>query len=227
MRQCRAKGFTLVEILVTLAMMGAIMTALYGSYQAVLRAREAFGTNYGHSQRTVWMLQRLRRSLRGAYLQSRDTRADSPRRDGDGIRKDLPLGDFVATREASRTDLSFVCVAVAPDSDMCTLQRVYVRWTRADSSVYMATTPASYLPEQDVEDTLDWQRLLETVEVFDVAFLEGGQWSDTWPKGEDLTLPEAVRISVTLLTENERPKSWAMIVSPALKTSMGLMEESL
>jgi type II secretion system protein J len=214
-----------VEILVTLAMMGAIMTALYGSYQAVLRAREAFGTSYGQSQRAVWMLHRLRRSLRGAYLKSRDTSADVTRREG--METDEPLSDFVATREASQTDLSFVCVAVAPDSDRCTLQRVYVRWTRLDRRVSMATTSASYLPEQEIEDTLDWQRLLETVEVFDVAFLEGGQWSDTWPKGEELGLPEAVRISVTLQTENERPKSWTMMVSPALKTPLGRFEESL
>ena len=214
-----------MEILVTLAMMGAIMTALYGSYQAVLRAREAFGLSYGQSQRAVWMLQRLRRSLRGATLTSRDTRADSIRREGMKINQ--PLSDFVATREASRTDLNFVCVTGAPDSDMCTLQRVYVRWTRSDRSVSMATTSATYLPEQDVEDTLDWQRLLETVEVFDVAFLEGGQWSDTWPKGEDFALPEAVRVSVTLQTEDERPKSWTMMVSPALKAPLGRFEESL
>jgi type II secretion system protein J len=224
-RHCRPKGFTLVEILVTLAMMGAIMTALYGSYQAVLRAREAFGTSYGQSQRAVWMLHRLRRSLRGAYLKPWGASADATGREG--MKTNQPLSDFSATREASQTDLSFVCVAVAPDSERCTLQRVYVRWTRSDSSVSIATTSAYYFPAQDIEDTLDWQRLLETVEVFDVAFLEGGQWSDTWPKGEELGLPEAVRISVTLQAENERPKSWTMMVSPALKTSLGRIEESL
>jgi len=223
--RCRANGFTLVEILVTLVMMGMIMTALYGSYQAVLRAREAFGLSYGQSQRVVWMLHRLRRSLRGVYIKSWDTKTDSTIRDG--IKKDRPHIDFVAKCEASRTDLNFVCAAVAADSEMCTLERVYVRWTRLDSRVYMATTSAFSLPEKETEDALDWQCLLDAVEYFDVAFLEGGQWSDTWPKGEDNTLPEAVRISVTLQTKNERPKSWTMTVSPALKPLMGRIEESL
>ncbi len=225
MGHCKAKGFTLVEILVTLAMMGAIMTALYGSYQAVLRAREALGMSHGQSQRAVWMLQRLRRSLRGAYLTSWDTSDDA--RGRKGMKTDQPLSDFVATCVASRTDLSFVCAAAAPDSDGCALQRVYVRWTQSDRRVSMATTSASLVLEQEIEDTLDWQCLLETVEVFDVAFLEGGQWSDTWPDRGNSTLPEAIRISVTVQIENERPQFWTMVVSPALKGSLSRIEESL
>jgi type II secretion system protein J len=223
--RCRSKGFTLVEILVTLAMMGTIMTALYGSYEAVARVREAFGPNFRQTQRVVWMLHRLRRSLRGVYSRPRDTKADSIARKT--IEEILPPGDFIADSRSSQTDLNYVCVVVSRDTERCTLQRVYVRWTRSDNCVYMATTSAVSLPEEDAEDVLDWECLLDTVEVFEVSFLEGGQWSDVWPNEKGSMLPEAVRIAVTLQAENKRPKSWNMTVLPALKPSMDRIEESL
>lgn len=228
MGRYREKGFTLVEILVTLAMMGVIMAALYGSYQAVARAREALGPSYSQTQRVVWMLDRMNSALHGAYTKPLDLsiKTNAVIRDvNEGIQ---PSGDFVGVSKASRTDLTFVRVMMSPDADECSLQRVYVRWIRSDRILQMATTSAFYLPEPDLEDALDWQPLLDSVESFEVTFLSGGQWHDTWPQEEVKSLPEAIRISVTVHTEDELPRCWTTTVSPALsRRSSDRIEESL
>ncbi len=225
MERSRSKGFSLVEILVALAMMGTVLTALYGSYEAVARVREAFGPNSRQTPRVVWMMHRLRRSLRGVYLTPRDMTADSTV--GETIEEIRSPGDFIAHSGSAQTDLEYMCVVVPRDTGRCTLQRVYVRWTQSDRCVYMATTSAVSRPEEDAEAALDWECLLDTVEVFEVSFLQGGQWSDVWPREKGSTLPEAVRIAVTLQAENKPPESWTMTVLPALKSSMNRIEASL
>lgn len=225
MERCRKKGFTLVEILVTLAMMGAIMAALYGSYQAVVRVREALGPSCNQTQRVVWTLERISRSLRGAYRKSSEIKAAPIINDvNDGL---LPPGNFVGASSTKRSDLSFVCVMVSSDTEGCTLQRVYLRWIRAERSLQMATTAAFFLPEQDIEETLDWQIMLDTADVFEIAFLKQDQWFDAWPQEDSEALPEAIKMSVTVQVENDRSKCWTTTVSPALSRPVDRIEESI
>ena len=225
MARYREEGFTLVELLVTLAMMGTIMAALYGSYQAVIRAREALGPSYNQTQRAVWMLDRMSRSLRGAYMTASNIKNVAMAGEVDGHIQ--PPGDFVGSSRTDRTELSFVSVRMAPGTEACTLERVYIRWMRSDRSVQMATTSAFIVPEPDVEEMLDWQCAFDSAETFTLAFLRQDQWVDDWPPEADTTLPEAIRISMTVQRDNERSKCWTATVLPALSPLADSIEESI
>ncbi|MDI9433013.1 MAG: type II secretion system protein, partial [Planctomycetes bacterium] len=60
-------GFTLIEMLVALAMIATIVSMVYGSYAATSRSMEMYDSRLTCAQRTQLVLRLMERQLRCAY----------------------------------------------------------------------------------------------------------------------------------------------------------------
>ena len=184
----RGRGFTLVEVLVALLLLG-IMTALgYGTYR---QARIS-------AERTSDSQQRTREIEFGMRILAQDLAQTAPR----PVRQPLGTGRFPALRagtgEGSLLDVTRAGWSNSAGAQRGTLQRVSYRLDKE-------TLKRSYLPVLDA--TLNVQPierdLLTQVKSIKFRFLDNNRtWFDAWPApglGADLALfarPTAVEVVV-------------------------------
>ena len=186
-RRCRA-GFTLLEVLVALAVFAVVSAIAYGALAAVLDTREALALRNERRAAVVRsltvlerdILQMARRPVRDEFGQlSPAVVVERP----PGARLELTRTGIPNPRQEKRAALQRVAYSVAEDS--------LVRRTW-----YVLDRTAQTVPEEEV--------LLEDVDsiVFEAL---AGEWSTTWPEpgGEDPSqlatgMPRAVRVVLTL-----------------------------
>lgn len=189
---CRGKrcpgGFTLLELLVALAVFAVVAAIAYGALAAVLEASEAVGLRNARRAavvRTLTVLERdilqmARRPVRDEFDQlSPAVVVERP----PGARLELTRSGIANPRQEKRSALQRVAYSVEDD-------------TLVRRTWYVLDRTAQTLPTEEI--------LLEDVDgiVFEALAEE---WSTTWPDtaGQDsaqivIDMPRAVRVVLTL-----------------------------
>lgn len=177
-----AAGFTLLELLVAVALFSVVSLMAFGGMRSVMEAESAT-RRHGHQ------LNALQRAL---HLMARDVEQAVPR----GIRD--ALGDPVVPFRGGSGGLVMELTGSAGMAGGGGLRRVAyrvsgerlerLRWGALDR-------PTGMVPEVDV--------VLAGVEDHRVRFLAAGSWTPFWPPRDGATagasvLPEAVEVSLTL-----------------------------
>jgi general secretion pathway protein J len=180
----RAGGFSLIELLVALAVFAALAAAAYGGLAAVARTRGALAERQDRFAAAVRAVSMIERDLRQAS--SRPVRGNGrgdtlPALVGAADRIELTRLGFANPLAEPRSNLERVVYAV----DARALQRGrYVVLDRAPGSVPATTT------------------LLTGVDTLRLRYLgAGGVWRDTWPPSgraeeEETLLPRAVEFRI-------------------------------
>jgi len=193
-------GFTLLEILVALGVLGIIMSAVYGSYRAVSTSIVGLQPRIALDQTGRFFLQRLARQIRCCYggglnLPNRstrqrngeDSRASEERvslfQSGQTATDDILLR-FVTSGGGSTWKLDSEClIVVSYKLDM----RRHV--LLADEQIY----------GQGNEDRQEnWQVILEDVAEIEVEYFDGIDWQTKWDSNGFGGPPRAVRVRVVL-----------------------------
>ncbi len=205
-----SRGFTLLEILISLVLLIIVLGAVYSSFFTVLRAIERFDTvslKY-HEVRTA--LDQMRREIEGSFYKS--SASNDPEnnktafilqdRDIFGIPASvLHLSANSFTRSGSKEVLYFV----KEKDDALALYK-------------KETLPFALTEEQELPLTISDQdyaiEMLDDISGFSVESLIADEWIKTWDSMEKGTVPEIVRLSIEFhdngqkvrLTEYARPK---------------------
>lgn len=171
-RRYQTRGFTLLEMLIAVAIFAVVATLAYGGLIAVMRQYEATNTAQSRLQeirRAVVLLERdlfqfENRPVREAY------QGDTQPAIRGGVNALLPI-EF--TRAGWRNPVG------VPRAD---LQRV--AWQRDDDTLYR-------LHWQMLDQAQDSEpvrlEVLDQVDAFSLRFLdEGGQWHEQWPPVENV-----------------------------------------
>jgi general secretion pathway protein J len=197
----RNKGFTLLELLVALALLTILATALYGTYFAVIRGRESAVARIETRRELSTTLDMLRREITATCYHQTTNEKNRYRfvvEDRDIFGKPastLELTTFSPPGDGARptSDVAQVTYSILEKEGKMTL-------VRQDKDVYLETKGPSYPQVTEVAGFL--------VECYD-----GNKWVKSWNMALNTGLPKLVRITLGIM-EGDKPVEYTTIAAP-------------
>ncbi len=206
-------GFTLIEMLVALAMIATIVSIVYGSYAATSKSLEVYDNRLSCSQRAQLVLRLMTRQIRCAYAPAEPNNSESlssqigearETTSRTGTRK--PAVVFRGDPHNKRGEiLQFMTTAGLGDNPAAPQRLSYTKYRYDRSTMTLSIDRGTCAGPLGPEGSAShWQSLLDRVEGIDLAFHDGRQWRQEWDSAQDKGLPRAVRIGLTVVDENGR-----------------------
>jgi len=194
------RGFTILEILIAVAIFSLVSTATFFMLQKMIKASDIFDENANY----LVELQRAKRLLQQDFSQiiHRTIRDEFGEVLPAVMSEDMSWGTAI---ELSKTGRNNPLNKARSD-----LQRL--RYFFDDNKLIRRTWKRlDRAPEAEYLD----QVVLENIKTWQVRFLNGQQWIDSWPseiEGSEDALPNAIEI--TLSVSNERKFRWLFTIRP-------------
>ena len=190
----REKGFTLVEILVAVALVALLLTTVYGVFNSVSAAKERLeAESEGYHQARV-LFDRIGRELRGTYfdVQKKDTLflGGTTTLDKNPY---LELTTTAGTPYGGRNGgISTVSYELRSDPEA---------EKGEDTRVLMRKEYSYFDPEGEKREGY---RLADGIGEMKVRFYRKGQWVEEWNARTDGGLPELVEVTLSLPVEGKQ-----------------------
>lgn len=202
-RACLESGFTLLEVLLELALLSLMAAALYGTFFSVTRGSEAArGGMEGRREVTI-TLDMLRREIDAALFTRGNKQLRFVVEDRDIFGKPASTLDFTAISLPPGTD--------APSSDQVAVRyRVMEKekklvLVREAKGLYALADPVPY-PQ------------MEEIEGFTVECYDGSKWVKSWDTSLNQGLPKAVRVTVRV-KDGGKDVDFSAIAFPRVRES--------
>jgi general secretion pathway protein J len=175
------RGFTLIEMLVAVAVSALLLTTTYGIVTSVSRTRDRLSTEGEGFHLARVINERLARELRGAYYSA--TNAGSLFAGGldESGAPYLQLATTAATPASGGSGIVVVRYRLAEDVEG---EKVLLR-----DEYPLSNQPASERPEQ---------RLAAGIENLQLRFRRGADWQQEWRSSEQAGLPDLVELTLTV-----------------------------
>ncbi len=196
------KGFTLIEMLIAVAVSALLLTTTYGIVTSVSKTRDRLNSD-GESFHLARVInERMARELRGAYYSK--TSAGSLFAGGvdDNDAPFLQLATTASTPASGGSGIVVVRYRLAEDTEG---EKVLLR-----DEYPLNDQPASERPEQ---------RLAAGIENLQLRFRRGAEWQPEWRSTEQAGLPDLVELTLTVKgTDGLLPFLTAIELAPLQKS---------
>ncbi|MGD2095455.1 MAG: type II secretion system protein GspJ [Phycisphaerales bacterium] len=210
-----AAGFTLVEILVAVAIIATIVSMVYGSYFATAKSTEAYKAKMTVSSQTRKVLTQMARQIRCSYISKEKKLSSSDKTD---TQSKIKLND--------KTIKYFHC---EPDIHgnktlhLVTTNRLYCQETQKEGLFdiiykFDKYNGILYLSQkrlagssEELKDERNYRPILESIERLELEFFDGNQWLSEWRFEQKKELPSAVKISIICKDENNRQCHYSIV----------------
>lgn len=194
------RGFTLLEVLLALALLGVLAGALYGTYFSLIKGREAASEGMESRRELRATLDLLRRELNSAVYRSDNKRLHFTVEDRDIFGK--PASTLVFTAIAPPQAGGQV-VSDQLDVKYEVLERENkLLLSRQAKDLYYTAEAARY-PQ------------MESLEGFLVECKNGDKWVRSWDAVLNMGLPKMIRITVTV-REGEKNADYTVLAAPRI-----------
>jgi prepilin-type N-terminal cleavage/methylation domain-containing protein len=170
-------AFTLVEILVTLALVGIVVSVVCGSMAATSRSVEAYRDRLSVATRSLLGLQQISDSLRCCS------------------------DEFKATSDQLQWVSNRPLLGIVPSAGAV---RVTLRWDGVNSRIVASETAHRTGGPTDGA-ALSWEPVVDHIKAVRWSFSGGDGWRPDWDAGENAGPPLLVRIETTSLDDHRRP----------------------
>jgi prepilin-type N-terminal cleavage/methylation domain-containing protein len=218
-------GFTLLEILIAVAIIAVIVSMVYGSYFATARSTEAYDATMEVSEQARQALAQMARQIRCAYApqsvdrgqklqpasgQIRGTTDEGARTTYDILAEKVP--DYF-TGGVDRPDgevLEFITTEGSSAGPQLSNGLFEVAYRFDKSSGVLSVSRQRFIERpQSPADHRSWQPVLTGVERLELTFYDGQQWLNKWDFKEKRRPPLVVKIDITCEDRNYRRYRWA------------------
>jgi prepilin-type N-terminal cleavage/methylation domain-containing protein len=214
-------GFTLIEMLIAMAIIATIVSMVYGSYAATSRSLEVYDRRLTCAQRTDLILRLMARQLRCAYGRPDEPNtADSNDAPGNptmdqASRKLSQARELRVSKRrpaflggasgAGRDVLDFITTGgLAGEADgLGGLTRIRYRHDSHQRTLAVCSGPYIESIRDDRPGDV-WQTLSRQVVTVKIEFYDGRQWQTKWNSEPSRLLPRAVRLTLTAIDEKGR-----------------------
>lgn len=203
-------GFTLLEVLIAVVLLGVLTTALYASYFTVVKARERAAEGMESRRELGATLDLLRREIASSVFENRISPLNTPNpqdrlrfvvEDRDHFGKPASVLEFTTLAPpadgTSRNESGIISVRYEI-LEAKNKQRILTRKVR--DVFYDLSTEKAY-PQ------------MERISGFLVECLDGSKWVKSWDTQLRPTLPSLVRITVQF-EEDGKPVEFSVLTSP-------------
>ena len=174
-----SKGFTLVEILIAVAIVSLILTIIYGSYASSIDTM-----NYTQEKMKVFSMIRLTLSRMNEELTSSFFSEDGKdvMFSGEEGRIDFISSSheriFKDSQEHDLSEIGYFTEAAEEGESLCL-------WRREDKT-----------PDDDVLEGGEQEQLMEGLKGIEFKYYDGEEWRDEWDSKEEACLPQAVKVTL-------------------------------
>jgi general secretion pathway protein J len=199
----RNRGFTLLEMLIVLALLVILGGALYGTFFSLMRGRDTATAKMDKRRELSVTLDQLRRELSSAFYGPNNSRLHFVVEDRDYFGKPASTLDFTA----------FVSPRVSGQALSDQVQLVYkpvekekkLLLSRQEKDIFHSNVPSPY-PQ------------MEELEGFLVECYDGTKWVKSWDTTlNGNNLPKYVRVTITL-KEGEKTVDYSTIALLRMKS---------
>lgn len=211
-------GFTLIEMLIALAMMATIASMVYGSYAVTSKSVETYNSRLNCSERTSLVLRLMARQIRCAYIPRTDPNAAESSADADptdasarsaprpGIEIDRSRPVFYGNAQDAHGEVLSFATTTGLGSGLKGrhgLSQVRYRHDSITNTLWIDCRPHMD-QRRKTNRALSGQPILDHVTAVDVEFYDGRKWLPKWSVAQGRELPRAVRLGLNLVDEEGR-----------------------
>lgn len=194
------RGFTLLEILIALALLGVLAGALYGTYFSLIKGRESANEGMEARRELRTTLDLLRREINSAQYSKNNKRLHFSVEDRDIFGKPASV-------------LAFTAIAGPDDSGQVVSDQVDLKYEILEREKKMILSrQAKDLYHAGGEDRYPQ---MESIEGFLVECQNSEKWVRSWDTAINNGLPKAVRITVTV-KDGEKAAAYSVLAVPRI-----------
>lgn len=200
----RNSGFTLLEVLIAVVLLGILSAALYGSYFGVIRARDRASSGMESRRELGATLDLIRREVSSAMFNRTDKRLRLVVEDRDNFgaqSSTLELTTLVPPAGGARSESGIVAVTYRmAEKDK---KRIL---TRQERDLFSEDTTLLVYPQ------------MEQISAFLVECYDGSKWVKSWNTAINGALPKSVRVTVQVVEEG-KPVQFTVLSVPRVSGS--------
>jgi len=196
-------GFTLVELLVAVALIAIVLAMAYGSYFAISRSARACSSRIALSEQGRETLEQMARHVRCSYAGSV---CDNTEVEAGSDQTETEPGDsvsyFNSNPDAPDGEVLHLVTMSGSSAEKGATDGLFEVVYRFDKRTReLALSLARFVHASGEAETRDWRLIADEIESIDLAFFDGEQWLGRWDFKDKKELPRAVRIEIS--GENE------------------------
>jgi len=191
-------GYTLLEILIALAIIVIIVSVVYGTYQATILASERYQKDMAYSQQGRALLAQMARQIRCCYIQPQNENY-------------VFNGNTTTAGSENLLRLITTCPVISRNNALTGLYEIAYK-LNSSGRLYYREIPFHKKPN-DSRISDHWFTLAEDISSLALSFSDGDQWHDRWDYQKEHQLPVAVKITLTQADADNRIKSHETIAA--------------
>ena len=218
-------GFTLVEILVAVAIIVTIVSMVYGSYFATSKSAQACKTRIALSQQGREVLGQMARQIRCSYVGSA-RKYKYPTKPVSQQKEKIPENAISYFNGNSDDPAGEILHLVTTNSiwggqaPADGLFEVTYKFDKGTGTLFFSQERFVNAPQSIIEEK-NWQPLAGNIECVELAFFDGRQWLPRWDFKEKRKLPCAVKINITCEDENYQQYHYGTIAYVCCRKNQG------
>jgi type II secretion system protein J len=201
-------GFTLLELLVAMAIIVLIVSMVYGSYFATSKSTQAYKARLANSQQGRKLLEQVARQIRCSYANDTGNTTYPVKYSGRDAKTapEVPVNYFSCDpKNPSGEILQLVTTSSfwAGHNPADGLFEVKYKFDKGNRLLFLSQRRFVGVP-QKTHEMIVWQQVARNVESFGLAFFDERQWLKNWDFNEQKKLPFAVKIDITCVDGNNQ-----------------------